>query len=90
MKCKDWEPENLHASVQKDIPPWQYLVDDIPFGIGWELIVDIPIDHRGYADVYIDDTTALTVDLTGTRNAERLEATIPLVIEIGACHNDAN
>ncbi len=44
LKYKDWEPENLHALVQKDIPPRQYLDDDIPFGIGQELIVDIPIN----------------------------------------------
>jgi hypothetical protein len=24
LKCKDWEPTNLHTSVQKDIPPWIY------------------------------------------------------------------
>jgi hypothetical protein len=90
LKCEDWEPKNLHASVQKDIPPWQYLDDDIPFGIGRELIVDIPTDPRGYADGYIDDTTALTVNLTGTQNAEQLEAAIPLAIEIAAHPNDAN
>jgi hypothetical protein len=90
LKCKDWEPENLHASVQKDIPPWQYLDDNIPFGIGRELIMDIPIDPRGYADVYIGNTTALTVNLTGTQNAERLEAAISLAIEITARPNDAN
>jgi hypothetical protein len=66
------------------------LDDDIPFGIGRELIVDIPINPRGYADVYIDNTTALTVDLTGTQYAEQLEAAIPLAIEIAARPNDAN
>jgi hypothetical protein len=24
LKCKDWEPADLHASVQEDIPPRQY------------------------------------------------------------------
>jgi hypothetical protein len=29
LKCKDWEPENLHASVQKDIPSLQNLDNTI-------------------------------------------------------------
>ena len=58
--------------------------------ISRELIVDIPIDPRGYADVYIDNTTGLTVDLPGTRNADRLEAATPLAIEVAARPNDAN
>ena len=61
LKCEDWEPANLHALVHKDIPPRTYLGDDVPFGIRRELIIDVPIDPRGYADVYIDNTTGLTV-----------------------------
>jgi hypothetical protein len=67
LKCEDWELANLHASVQKDILPRLYLDDDVPFGIGQELIVDVPVDPRGYADVYIDDTTGLTVNQPGTK-----------------------
>jgi len=67
----------LHASVQADIPPRECFNDDVPFATGRELIVDVDVDPRGYADVYIDDTTALGVDLPGTNNADRLEAAIP-------------
>jgi hypothetical protein len=91
LKCKDWESSDLHASVQGDIPPRQSFDDNTPFTAGRELIVDIPVDPRGYhADVYIDDTTGLTVDLPGTRNADRLEAAIPLVIEVVARPIDVN
>jgi hypothetical protein len=90
LKCDNWDPKDLHASVQSDIPPQQSLDEDIPFAEGRELIVDIPIDPRGYADVYIDDTTGLTVDLPGSRNAERMEAAIPLAIEVAARPNDVN
>jgi hypothetical protein len=90
LKCDDWEPADLRASVQEDIPPRQYLDNNIPFAAGRELIVDIPINPRGCADVYIDDTTGLTVDLPGTRNADRLEAAIPLAIKVAARPNDAN
>jgi hypothetical protein len=80
LKCKDWDPGILHASVQKEIPAQEYLEDDVPFGKGQELIVNIPINHQGYADMYIDDTTGLTVNLPSTRNSDQLEAAIPLAI----------
>ena len=68
VQCNDWDPADLHASVQKDIPPPQFLDDDIPFAEGRELIVDILVNPRGKADVYIDNTTGLTVDIPGSRN----------------------
>jgi hypothetical protein len=40
--------------------PRQYLDDDVPFGIGWVLIVNIFINLWGYADVYFDNTITLT------------------------------
>ena len=90
LKCDDWEPRTLHASVQADIPPRECFNDDVPFATGRELIVDVDVDPRGYADVYIDDTTALGVDLPGTNNADRLEAAIPLAIEVAARPKDEN
>ncbi len=61
-----------------------------PFASGRELIVNIPIDPRGYADVYIDNTMGLTIHLPGTMSAERLEVAIPLAIKVAACPNDTN
>jgi hypothetical protein len=90
LKCNDWDTKHLHASVQHDIPPRQYLGDNVPFAHGRELIANIPINPRGYTDVYIDNTMGLTMDLPGTRNADQLEAAIPLAIEIAALPNNAN
>ena len=87
LKCNDWNTKDLHASVQQDIPPRQLLTDDVPFATGRELIVDIPVDPRGCADVYINDTTGLTVDLLGTSNADRLKAAIPLAIKVAGPHD---
>jgi hypothetical protein len=70
--------------VQKDIPPRQYLDDDVPFAIDRDLIVNIPIDPQGYADVYIDNKTGLTVNLPGTKNAKQLETAILLSIKVAA------
>jgi hypothetical protein len=61
-----------------------FLGNDIPFAIGGNLIVDIPIDPQGYADVYIDNMMGLTVNLLGTMNADQLEAAIPLAIKVAA------
>jgi hypothetical protein len=47
LKCKDWNPEELHLWVQQDAPQWQYLDDDVPFASSRELIVNVPIDPRG-------------------------------------------
>jgi hypothetical protein len=90
LKCKEWDPFIFHGLVQADIPTREYLDNDISFTIGRELIVDIPVNHCGYADVYIDDTTRLTINIPGTRNTNRLEAAIPLAIKVAAWPNDVN
>jgi hypothetical protein len=70
LNCKDWDPCILNSSVQKEIPAQKYFENSIPFAIGRESIMDIPIDHQGYADVHINNTKGLTDDLLGTRNAD--------------------
>ncbi len=34
LKCKEWDPLTLHASVQEDILTWEYLDDNVP--LQWE------------------------------------------------------
>ena len=59
--------------------------DDVPFAKTRKLIVNgVPVDPYGSIDYYIDDTAGLTVDIPGTENASRLEAAIPLAIEVAA------
>ena len=88
--CKDWDPKELHTSVQRDIPQRQYLDNAVSFASGRKLIVDVPIDLNGYADVYINDTMGLTIDLPGKMNAGRLKAVIALAIEVAARSFDPN
>jgi hypothetical protein len=90
LKWDNWDSHTLHASVQADIPKRDCFDNNVPFAILRELIVDVPIDPRGLADVYIHKTTGLTVDLPGTLNANRLKAAIPLAIEVAARPNDVN
>ena len=47
-------------------------------------MVDVPVNPRGIADVYIDDTVALTVDLEGSDNVARLEQSTLLAIHCAA------
>jgi hypothetical protein len=48
------------------------------------------IYHQGYADVYIDDTTGLIINLPDTKNVDRLEAAIQLAIKVAARSHDKN
>ncbi len=77
-----WDPPKLHSSVQHKIPTRKYLPEEVPFAIGWESIVNVPmtiVDMQMYT--LIDDTTGLTVDLPRTENAKRLGAAIPLAVK---------
>jgi hypothetical protein len=55
--------------------------------MGRELIINVPVNPCGYADVYIKDMTGLTIYLPGTC---KLEAAIPLAIKVAAWPNDVN
>ena len=70
----DWDPLTLFAKeAQAHVPPKKVVPDDVPFGIGRNLIVDIPIDPRGIIDLYIDDFLGLTINLEDTDNATCLK-----------------
>lgn len=77
-----WNPLQLHSPNQHLVPPRQALSDDIPFAEGRELIVDVPMDPRGTADVYIDDKTSLSIDVQEYDNIDRLERASLLAIHM--------
>ena len=58
-----WDPLSLQSPAQHLVPNKIILKDDIPFRIGRDLIVDIPVDSRGTVDLYIDNFCGLMVDL---------------------------
>eukprot|EP00956_Cyclotella_meneghiniana_P031018 scaffold80241_cov23-Cyclotella_meneghiniana.AAC.2 len=53
------------------VPARVDLPDEVPFGIGKELVVDVPVNSRGTSDIFVDDILAKTVDLPGSDNVER-------------------
>jgi len=67
----EWNPVSLQSPAQHLVPNKIILDDDIPFGIGRDLVVDIPVEPRGTVDLYIDDFCGLTVDIDD--DALRLE-----------------
>ncbi len=42
----DWDPSTLAAPIK--VPQQKILEADLPFGVGRDLIVDLPIDPRGF------------------------------------------
>ena len=84
LQDESCNPKSLHAPGSELVPKKTILDDDVPFGVGKELIVDVPVEPKGIADVYIDDTIALGVDLQNTNNSIRLENAILLAIHVAA------
>ncbi|KAL3811131.1 hypothetical protein ACHAXA_005942 [Cyclostephanos tholiformis] len=82
-----WKPAELHSPTQNLVPPPKPMEDNVPFGIGQELIVDIDVNPRGFNDVYIDDMIPLMVDIPGTDNLERCKAAALLAIHATARQN---
>ena len=90
MQDAGWDPTLLYAPNGHLFPHPLFLDDSIPFAEGKDLIIDVPVDATGTADVYIDDTIYLTVDVEDTNNVQRLEQATLLAIHCAARekHND--
>ena len=84
LQDKNWNPKSLRAPGSELVPKKRILDDDVPFGVGKELIVNVPVDPKGIAEVYIDDTIALGVDMHDSDNSLRLENEILLAIHTAA------
>ena len=75
-----WDPVCLFSPDATLVPEAKFLDDEIPLAEAKELIVDLPVDDRGYTDLYIDDTIGITVAIPGSNNIERLSKAILLAI----------
>ena len=84
LQEENWNPKFLRALGSELVRKKIILDDDVPFGVGKELIVDVPVDPKGIADVYIDDTIALGIDMHDSDNSLRLENEILLEIHTEA------
>ena len=84
MQDAGWDPTSLCAPNVHLVPPPLFVEDSIPFAEEKDLIIDVPVDARGTADVYIDDTISPTVDVEDSNNVQRLEQATLLAIHCAA------
>lgn len=80
----DWDPQTLHSPIQHLVPPptTTTLDNNVPFGEGRDLIVNIDVNPKGRNDMFVNDIIPLTVGLPGTDNmlhatTQRVTKTIP-------------
>ena len=67
----NWNPSKLFSPLSEMLPARIDLPDDIPFGIGKELAVDIPVDGHGKSECFIDNKLTQIVNLPGSDNVLR-------------------
>ena len=84
MERSDWDPTSVCTPNGHLVPPPLLVDNSIPFAEGKYMIIDVPVDARGTADVYIDDTIALTVDVEDSNNVQRLKQETLLAIQCSA------
>ena len=80
MQDAGWDPTSLCAPNGHLLPPPLFLDYYIPFAEVKDLIIYVPVDARGTADVYIEDTISLTVDVKDSNIVQRLKQATFLVI----------
>mmetsp|Transcript_24276 Transcript_24276/g.35973 ORF Transcript_24276/g.35973 Transcript_24276/m.35973 type:complete len:268 (+) Transcript_24276:414-1217(+) len=83
LQNERWDQEKLFAPNSSLVPKKKTLDDDVPSEEGRDLIVDVPIEPKGFVDIYIGDMIELTVDLK-KNNDTRLERSILLAIHVAA------
>jgi hypothetical protein len=65
LHSNDWDPDKMYAPNQHLVPKKITLKDNIPFGQGKELVVNIPINPHIMHDIYINNIICLTLDILG-------------------------
>ena len=75
-----WIHEKYFSHIQDKIPAITTLSDDLPFADAHPLIVDVPCDPRGHAEIYIDDFIVTCVDIGN--NTIRANKAVSLAIHV--------
>jgi hypothetical protein len=81
-----WDHTSLFDPLSSQLENPESLPTDVPFAQTKEMSVSIPIDDIGKADIYIDDTIGVALDIGD--NANCVSAAIPLAIHTLACPLD--
>ncbi len=85
---KYWDHEQFFDPISNNITTINSLPDNIPFHQAKELSVSLPINDIGLADIYIDDTIGVAIDIDS--NPCRVNRAIPLAINTFARPIDPN
>jgi len=59
---EEWNPDELHHPMQKQVPAPEYLDEDEPLVEAKELAVEVPTTALGRRDCFIDDIIAVMLD----------------------------
>lgn len=81
LHLPNWNPSELFSPLSEMFPKRVDLPDDIPFGVGKELVVDVPMDGCRMSECFIDDTYTQTVDLPESDNVLKAERAVLLATE---------
>ncbi len=79
----NWDPDKLHTPDQNNFPPPNFLPNNIRFGEGRELIVNIKTNPCGTHGIYINNLIGLGLNLPNSDNIKQSEQA-PL-LAINAC-----
>ena len=73
LQDDNWDPSITREPNSDLVPKKKITSDEIPFGIGRKLVVNVPVNPRGTTECYIGDAIAINVNLEDTDNNVRLE-----------------
>ena len=88
MSSKNWNPKTLHSPLQPLVPEREKNEDKSTFAQALPLAVSIEKQTFPKADIYIDDSTTVTVE--SEDNCLRAERAVLLAIEIVGRREDKN
>ena len=73
-----WNHNKYFSPIQHKVPPIDSPTGDSPFSQALPMIVNVPNDPKGHAEIYIDDFMVAVVDIND--NASRANKAVPLAI----------
>ena len=79
----EWDPASLHSPNQHHITTPDLLGNSVPFGSARQMMVTVPLEPVGKADVYIDDT--VTISLHSPTNDPKASAVVPVDVLLFSC-----
>ena len=75
-----WSPSICKSPLQDTMGPICRLSDDVPFGHGRPLAVEVRTNPESFVDVYLDDMVQIFID--NERNATRSPGIVPLALHL--------